>query len=255
MKIGIVIPARLESERLPNKVLREFFGMPMIEHVWRRAHITNPRIETVIATDNDQIISVCEKFGALTLKTSNQHTNGLSRVGEVSKILKWDYYIVLQADEILVEPENLDKIYTEIEKYPEVPFFNLISKLDNLDELDDENIVKCLSRLDGTIMNIMRKSSSVASKEIQKIITEKICGIYGISNSALQKLVQNGPTRFEKSESIEQMRALELGLSIQGVRIERNYPSVNTIEEALQVEQILENDNLQRELLKAVNAK
>jgi CMP-2-keto-3-deoxyoctulosonic acid synthetase len=122
-------------------------------------------------------------------------------------------------------------------------------------ELDDENIVKCLSRLDGTIMNIMRKSSSVASKEIQKIITEKICGIYGISNSALQKLVQNGPTRFEKSESIEQMRALELGLSIQGVRIERNYPSVNTIEEALQVEQILENDNLQRELLKAVNAK
>ena len=104
-------------------------------------------------------------------------------------------------------------------------------------------------------MNIMRKSSSVASKEIQKLSTEKICGIYGISNSALQKLIQNGPTRFEKSESIEQMRALELGLSIQGVRIERNYPSVNTIEEALQVEQILENDNLQTELLKAVNAK
>ena len=255
MKIGIVIPARLESERLPNKVLRDFFGMPMIEHVWRRAQFTNPKIETIIATDNDKIISVCKKFGAVTLQTSSQHTNGLSRVGEVSKILMWDYYIVLQGDEILVEPENLIKMYTEIEKYPEIPFFNLISKIDNLDELDDENIVKCISRLDGTIMNIMRKSSSVASKEIQKLSTEKICGIYGISNSALQKLIQNGPTRFEKSESIEQMRALELGLSIQGVRIERNYPSVNTIEEALQVEQILENDNLQTELLKAVNAK
>jgi 3-deoxy-manno-octulosonate cytidylyltransferase (CMP-KDO synthetase) len=255
LKIGIVIPARLESERLPNKVLRDFFGMPMIEHVWRRSQFTNPKIETVVATDNNKIIEVCENFGAVTLKTSTQHTSGLSRVGEVSKILKWDYYIVLQADEILVEPENLDKIYSEIKKHPKIPFFNLTSSLENLDEIDDENIVKCLLRPNGSIINIMRKSSSVASKEIQKLSTEKICGIYGISNSTLQKLIQNGPTRFEKNESIEQMRALELGFNIQGVKTERNYPSVNTIEEALQVEKILKNDALQRELTKSINAK
>ena len=253
MKIGIVIPARLESKRLPNKVLIEFLGMPMIEHVWRRAQFTNPRIETVIATDNDQIISVCKKFGALTLKTSNQHTNGLSRVGEVSKTLMWDYYIILQADEILVEPENLDKIYTEIKKHTEMPFFNLISSLDNSEEINDVNIVKCLLRPNGTIINIMRKSSSISSKKTQTQSTNKICGIYAVSHSALQELIQNGQTRFEKSESIEQMRAIEMGMNILGVKIRRNYPSVNTKIEALQVETILAKDQLQKELLKSIN--
>jgi 3-deoxy-manno-octulosonate cytidylyltransferase (CMP-KDO synthetase) len=255
LKIGIVIPARLESSRLPNKVLRNFFGMPMIEHVWRRAQITNPKIQTIIATDSDQIISVCKKFGAVTLKTSTQHTNGLSRVGEVSKILMWDYYIVLQADEILVEPENLDRIHAEIKKYAEMPFFNLISSLDNLNEIDDVNIVKCLLRPNGTIINMMRKSSSVASKDIQKQSTNKICGIYAVSNSALQELIQNGQTRFEKNESIEQMRAIEMGMNILGVTIRRNYPSVNTIAEALQVETILVRDPLQKELLKSIDTK
>jgi 3-deoxy-manno-octulosonate cytidylyltransferase (CMP-KDO synthetase) len=225
----------------------------MIEHVWRRAQLTNPKIETVIATDNDQIISVCEKFGALTLKTSNQHTNGLSRVGEVSKVLLWDYYIVLQADEILVEPENLDRIYTEIKKHTEIPFFNLISSLDNSGEINDVNIVKCLLRPNGTIINIMRKSSSISSKETQTQNTNKICGIYAVSHSALQGLIQNGQTRFEKSESIEQMRAIEMGMNILGVRIRRNYPSVNNKIDALQVETILVKDQLQKELLKSIN--
>ena len=62
IKIGIVIPARLESERLPRKVLKIFSGIPMIEHVWRRAQLTNPVIETVIATDNEEIKKICENL-------------------------------------------------------------------------------------------------------------------------------------------------------------------------------------------------
>ena len=58
IKIGIVIPARLESERLPRKALKIFSGIPMIEHVWRRAQLTDPVIETVIATDSEEIKKV-----------------------------------------------------------------------------------------------------------------------------------------------------------------------------------------------------
>jgi CMP-2-keto-3-deoxyoctulosonic acid synthetase len=83
--------------------------------------------------------------------------------------------------------------------------------------------------------------------------TNKICGIYAVSHSALQELIQNGQTRFEKSESIEQMRAIEMGMNILGVKIRRNYPSVNTKIEALQVETILAKDQLQKELLKSIN--
>ena len=60
MKIGIIIPARLDSERLPGKVLKDFLGMPMIEHVWRRAQLTNPILETIIATDNVDIKKIAE---------------------------------------------------------------------------------------------------------------------------------------------------------------------------------------------------
>ena len=60
MTIGIVIPARLDSERLPGKVLKDFLGMPMIEHVWRRAQLTNPLLETVIATDSSEIKKIAE---------------------------------------------------------------------------------------------------------------------------------------------------------------------------------------------------
>ena len=255
MKIGIVIPARLESTRLPNKILRDFFGMPMIEHVWRRAQLITPKIETIIATDNNEIIKVCEKFGATALKTSALHANGLSRVGEISKTLMWNYYIVLQADEILVEPENLERIHAKIKDNPEIPFFNLISNLENLYELDDVNIVKCQLHPNGTILNMMRKSSSVSPKEIKLQSTEKVCGIYGVSHNALQKLIQNGPTRFEKNESIEQMRAIEMGMNLLGVKITRNYPSVNTLEDAFQVETILIKDQLQKKIMKAINVR
>ena len=66
MTIGIVIPARLDSERLPGKVLKDFLGIPMIEHVWRRTQLTNPLLETVIATDNIKIKKEVENFGALS---------------------------------------------------------------------------------------------------------------------------------------------------------------------------------------------
>ena len=127
IKIGIVIPARLESERLPRKALKIFSGLPMIEHVWRRAQLTDPVIETVIATDSEEIKKVCENFGAKCYITSKEHPNGLSRVSEISSILNWDFYIVLQADEILIDPKYLDELYKEIEVNSKQQFFNLIT--------------------------------------------------------------------------------------------------------------------------------
>ena len=80
----------------------------MIEHVWRRAQLTNPLLETVIATDSSEIKKIVEKFGANCILTSKDHKNGISRVGEIVNILNWDHYLVLQADEILIEPESLN---------------------------------------------------------------------------------------------------------------------------------------------------
>ena len=252
MKIGIVIPVRLESERLPSKALKDFSGKPMIEHVWRRAQLVNPKIETVIATDSKIIKDVCEEFGAQTLITSSNHINGLSRVGEVARILNWDFYVVLQADEILVEPKSLEKLISTLQFTKGYDFYNLVTNLEDITDLDDANVVKCLVRENNSVITIFRKSSSVASAEKQLIFTKKICGIFAISDKTLQLVVGSPPQKMEISESIEQMKIIEMGIDILGVSIVKSYPSVNTVNDALLVEKILREDELQKAILSSI---
>jgi 3-deoxy-manno-octulosonate cytidylyltransferase (CMP-KDO synthetase) len=251
IKIGIVIPARLESERLPRKVLKMFSGLPMIEHVWRRAQLTNPVIETVIATDSEEIKKVCENFGAKCYITSKNHPNGLSRISEVSSLLNWDFYIVLQADEILIDPDYLSNFYRKIQLNLDQQFFNLVTKLQNNSELSDKNVVKCLIRTNETIINLFRISGLVSPIEKQLEMTRKICGIYAISSSFLSIISKAKSQKIEISESIEQMKVIELGINILAVNAENNYPSVNTPEEALRVQNILITDTRQKQIFES----
>ena len=225
----------------------------MIEHVWRRAQLTDPVIETVIATDSEEIKKVCENFGAKCYITSKEHLNGLSRVSEISSILNWDFYIVLQADEILIDPKNLDELYKEIEVNSKQQFFNLITDLNNKSELTDKNTVKCVLRDDRTIINIFRKSGLVSSEEMQLKIIKKICGVFAISKNCLSIASGAQPQKIEISESIEQMKIIELGINILAVNTKLNYPSVNTPEEALLVERILDMDPRQKQILEMIN--
>ena len=249
MTIGIVIPARLDSERLPGKVLKDFLGMPMIEHVWRRAQLTNPLLETVIATDSSEIKKIAEKFGANCILTSKDHKNGLSRVGEIVDVLKWDHYLVLQADEILIEPESLNLLARITLNNAKFQFFNLITKLENLGEIGDLNIVKCLTRKDNSIITMARKSNSIASQIEQMEYTNKICGVYSCSSHLLKGLVDSTAQKIESLESIEQMRVIEIGYNILGVPIGINYPSVNTLREAEAVLKILNIDSEQQKIM------
>jgi len=249
LTIGIVIPARLDSERLPGKVLKDFLGMPMIEHVWRRAQLTNPLLETVIATDSSEIKKTVEKFGANCILTSKDHKNGISRVGEIVDILNWDHYLVLQADEILIEPESLNLLARTTVSNSKFQFFNLITKIEKLGEIGDVNIVKCLTRKDNSIITMARKSNSIAPEFDQMEYTNKICGVFSCSNNLIKELVSTNAQKIEKSESIEQMKAIEMGYGILGVPINRNYPSVNTSNEAMTALSILQSDNTQKRIL------
>ena len=249
MTIGIVIPARLDSERLPGKVLKDFLGMPMIEHVWRRAQLTNPLLETVIATDSSEIKQTAEKFGANCILTSKDHKNGLSRVGEIVNVLRWDHYLVLQADEILIEPESLNLLARTTLSNLKFQFFNLITKIEKSEEIGDVNIVKCLTRKDNSIITMARKSNSIAPEFDQMEYTNKICGVFSCSSNLIKELISTNAQKIEKSESIEQMRAIEIGYGILGVPINRNYPSVNTSNEAMKALSILQSDNTQKRIL------
>jgi len=250
--MGIVIPARLDSERLPQKVLLDFVGMPMIEHVWRRAQLVNPKIPVVIATDSKKIKNQCKLFGAKCILTSKKHPNGLSRVGEVSKKLNWDFYIILQADEILIDPKDLSTMVKLLKNKSIFSFYNLTTKLENIAELRDSNVVKCITRKNGTIIDIFRKSHLTCSDTIQLKLVKKICGVFAISKETLTLLLNKPMQDIEKFESIEQMKAIELGINIASIDIEKNYPSVNTKQEKLVVNKILKKDLKQKRILEII---
>ena len=249
MKIGIVIPARLQSERLPNKVLRPFLGKVMIEHVWKRANLIQEKVEIVIATDSLEIKKVCETFGANVMLTSNNHQNGLSRSGEVAKILNWDFYIILQADEILIDPKNLELLIKTVKEKNSSPFYNLITNLKKISELSDRNVVKCLIRNDNSLIYIFRLSGSIASEATQMAFTKKICGLFAISHKCLNEIIDLPAQIIETNESIEQMKLIELNYQVHGVEVKDNYPSVNTELEANEVLEILSQDPYQKSIL------
>jgi 3-deoxy-manno-octulosonate cytidylyltransferase (CMP-KDO synthetase) len=249
LKIGIVIPARLQSERLPNKVLRPFLGKVMIEHVWKRANLIEEKAEIVVATDSLEIKTVCETFGANVMLTSESHQNGLSRTGEIAKILNWDFYVILQADEILIDPRNLELLIKTIKEENSSPFYNLITNLKKASELSDRNIVKCLIRHDNSLINIFRMSGSIASEATQMIFTKKICGLFAISHKCLNEIIDLPAQIIETNESIEQMKLIELNYQVYGVEVKDNYPSVNTELEVKEVLEILSQDPYQRSIL------
>lgn len=249
MKIGIVIPARLQSERLPNKVLKPFLGKVMIEHVWKRANLIEEKVEIVVATDSLKIKTVCETFGANVMLTSESHQNGLSRTGEIAKILNWDFYVILQADEILIDPRNLELLIKTIKEENSSPFYNLITNLKKASELSDRNVVKCLIRHDNSLINIFRMSGSIASEATQMIFTKKICGLFAISHKCLNEIINLPAQIIETNESIEQMKLIELNYQVYGVEVKDNYPSVNTELEAKEVLEILSQDPYQRSIL------
>jgi 3-deoxy-manno-octulosonate cytidylyltransferase (CMP-KDO synthetase) len=250
LKIGIVIPARLESERLPNKVLRKFLGISMIEHVWRRAILAAPNLPIVIATDNLNIAKTCESFGAKTIITKKRHSSGTSRVGEISSKLNWDYYIVLQADEILIEPRILKSLIRKLQTRKHVEFINVISPIMHKSELKDINIVKCLLRSSGSIISMFRESGLTCNINTQLKITKKISGIFAISHGSLQKLSLRKKCEISTAESIEQMKLIELGIEVDSLMCDYKFHSVNTNTEAVSALRILQTNSIQKKIVK-----
>jgi len=247
IKIGIVIPARLESKRLPGKVLTKFSGKPMIEHVWSRANLVLKNNNIIIATDNTKIAQTSKDFGAQVLLTKKNHQNGLSRIGEVSDKLKWDFYIVLQADELLIEPSSIVRLLKSINSKSDA--FNIVTDLSEGD-MQNRNVVKCTLARNKQIITFFRKNWYSTLNPSMFNITRKLCGLYAVSHDSLKLVTSYRNQNLEKYEKIEQFKFLELNQKIQAIEVANSYLSINTLKDASEAKKILSEDNLQKKILK-----
>ena len=117
MKSIIVIPARIQSSRLPRKPLIQIAGKSLIQRTYERCNLAVPKERIYVATDNSEIFKHCEQNDIQVLMTSENCLTGTDRVAEVAEQIEADYYINVQGDEPLMNPQDIIDTIKAAEKY------------------------------------------------------------------------------------------------------------------------------------------
>ncbi len=225
----VIIPSRYDSVRLPGKPLREIHGRPMIAHVWDRA-IESGATDVVVATDDVRIATCVKGFGGQVVMTSPAHASGSDRIAEVVRSSHFDpddIVVNLQGDEPAMPPECITSVAQQLAARPWFPISTLATPIAEKDVLFDANAVKVV--LDESKPNggralyfsrapIPWDRDHFAGGEPLELHPEsrylRHLGIYGYRAHALLTLADAAPTASEKSERLEQLRALALNLDI-----------------------------------------
>ncbi|MCX5847525.1 MAG: NTP transferase domain-containing protein [Deltaproteobacteria bacterium] len=252
LKIVAVIPAHLASVRFPRKILFPFHGLPMIEHVRRRALLSNAVSEVYVATCDEEIAEVIRGYGGKVIMTANTHTNGTSRVAEAVKDIDCTHVMLLQGDEPLLLPRHLDIFAQAIAAEPGGDAWNATGPIDNVEELDRHSFVKCTFSGSNRIIYCFRRSPCYSSFDVQKSFVRKILGIIAYRKDFLLHLTSLPSSPIERAEFIEQMRIIENGYILRSIPVSPSLPSVNEPEEADIVLDYIRYNAEQRTLLERI---
>ena len=216
MKTLVVIPARLESTRLPRKLLLAETGKPLILHTADVAAWSG--YEYVVASDSEEILRVCEDADVPTFRTG-EHPNGTSRMAEVAKARPdVECFINLQADEPDLRPAVIDLLALELELSPAFGCYTL-GRPAKPEDYHNSNRVTVVST-NRWVRDFFRGVSSVVH-----------IGIYAYRRASLLWYSEVPPSPREQSEKLEQLRALEHGLPIGVTYIDCDWPGIDTRED------------------------
>ena len=230
MKIVLIIPARLNSNRLKNKATIPILSLPMIEHVRRRAIISKTFKSIYIATPDKKIINLIKKYDGKIIITKKKHRSGTSRVGEAIKKISCSHVVVLFADEPLIEPEILKKFVMKIKKDKVSDIWNATTKIKISEELRNRSIVKCLVDKKNKILNLKRYINKKLEKQKSHKILKSV-GIFCFKRKILLKLLNLKSSKSEKKEKIEQIKFIENNLLLSSVEVKTNFLSINNKKE------------------------
>ena len=231
------IPARYGSTRLPGKPLLPIAGRPMIEHVYARVARARGLARVVVLTDDERIARAVEAFGGEWEMTPADCASGTDRIAWAAR--QWDAAAVInvQGDEPLIDPEGISRLAEHLAAHPEDAVATLATPAGD-HEMGNPNAVKVVLARDGSALYFSR-SAIPYPRQDGGAVPLKHLGIYGYQREALLRLAGLAPTPLERSESLEQLRALENGIRIRVLVVDRGSQGVDTAEDLERVEDIL----------------
>lgn len=238
MKSICVIPARYSSTRLPGKPLKDICGKPMICRVWERASRAKSVAEVIVATDDERILQAVENNLGRAVMTRADHKTGTDRLAEVAeKFPDVDVIVNVQGDEPLIEPSLIDELIAEFVKDEDLQMATVATELIDAEEMNNPNNVKVvLDRYNDALYfsrSLIPYPRNAGNAKIFKHI-----GIYAYRRQFLIDYAKMEPTPLEKSESLEQLRALENGFKIRVIKSDCRFVGVDTEEDLKLVNEI-----------------
>lgn len=249
----IVIPARMASTRFPNKPLALIRNRTMIERVWQIGCAVKGAGEVLIATDDERLKEFAERFGAKVVMTSPTCATGTDRVAEAAMLLKQKHTIFfsLQGDAVLTPPWVIEAVLEEMLADPTLPMATPAVRLAGQALVDFVALKKTGSSSGTSVVFDQKKNALYFSKSLIPYSRDehspiyRHIGLYAYRGEILQHLSQLPEGPLEKSEKLEQLRALENGIAIRVVPVDyrgRTHGSVDRPEDVRIVEKIIDQE-------------
>lgn len=226
MSTLVVIPARYGSTRFEGKPLADILGKPMIVHVWERARAAKAADRVLVATDDERITRAVEAYGGEAVLTSREHPTGTDRIAEVAHATDHEIIINVQGDEPLLEPGMVDEVAALLLDDSRADMATLMTPIVTEEEFQHPNVVKVVANVAGYALYFSR--APIPHSRIAGIVQPYVhIGIYGYRREFLLKFTRLAPTPLERTESLEQLRALEHGYRIRIAATQFPYAGVS----------------------------
>ncbi len=228
----VVIPARMGAQRLPGKPLLAETGRPLVVHTWERARGSVRAARVVVATDDEGVAAAVRAAGGEAVMTSAACRSGTDRVAEAAASLPGpDIVVNLQGDEPETDPAHLDALVAAMEGDPSLPMGTLAAPLEPGRDAAQPSVVKVVTDRSGDALYFSRAPIPFRRDPDGPARMLRHVGVYAFRRAALRAFAALPPTPLERTEMLEQLRALEHRWRIRVVEVDRAPAGVDTPED------------------------
>lgn len=251
MAFTVIIPARLKSSRLPDKPLADICGEPMVVRTARRAALSGAD-RTIVAVDDRAVLDVVEAAGFEAVLTRADHPTGTDRLSEVVERLGLaddEIVVNLQGDEPVMPPYVLEQVAAVLEEHPESQMATAAHPITDIESFMNPNVVKVVLDAEGHAITFSRAPvpwPRDAFREDKTKLSENLgalhhIGLYAYRAGFLRRFPTLEQAPLEKTESLEQLRALYYGDRISVMVLDEALPAgVDTAEDLERVRRYYE---------------
>lgn len=216
MKVIGIVPARMAASRFPGKPLHPICGMPMVEHVFRRAALYPHWDGLYLATCDKEIALLGEKHKWPTVMTSDRHTRALDRVAEAAEkcgqmLDESDVVVCVQGDEPMLHPDMIAVTVRPLQEDPAVHCTVLATEIVEEEQFYNPDIVKIIHDIKGDVLYTSRSPVPYCKKFTPALGARRIHGIFAFQWYFLKVFTSLPESPLELLESCDSNRILDNG--------------------------------------------